>query len=104
MKKYAGMLSVLAAVATAPVGADPVLALQSGCMGCHKAEGKLLGPAFTEIAARYRADATAVETLTAKVKAGSQPGEALNWGTMQMPPSPAKADDVRTIVRWILTH
>ncbi|WP_127474611.1 c-type cytochrome [Sulfurivermis fontis] len=87
-----------------PAFADQALAMQNGCLGCHKPEGKLVGPDFKQIAERYRSDPAAVEKLTAKVKAGSQPGEPLNWGQTMMPPSPAEPDNIRTIIRWMLTH
>lgn len=87
-----------------PALADQALALQNGCMGCHKPEGPLVGPDFKQIAARYRDNPDAVEVLTAKVKAGSQPGEPLNWGQIMMPASPGNPDDIRTVIRWMLTH
>lgn len=102
MKRVVMLCAILGM--SGPVLADQALATQSGCMGCHKADAKLIGPAFKDIAAKYKGDAAAVDMLTAKVKAGSKPGEPLNWGSMMMPPSPAPEDDVRTVVRWILTH
>jgi cytochrome c len=86
-----------------PAVADMALAMQSGCLGCHQMDKKLIGPAFREVAARYAADAGIVETLAAKVKAGSTPGEPLNWGSMAMPPSPAPLDDIRKVIAWVLT-
>lgn len=105
MKKTLRALSLIPALAfAAPALADQALALQNGCLGCHKPEGTLVGPDFKKIAARYRSDENAVELLTAKVKAGSQPGEPLQWGQIMMPASPGNPDDIRTIIRWMLTH
>jgi len=83
--------------------ADQALAQQAGCMGCHKVDSKLIGPAFKDIAARYRDDGGAIDALVNKVKGGSQPGQPLNWGTMAMPPSPANPDDIRKVITWVMT-
>lgn len=82
--------------------ADMALAMQSGCLGCHQMDKKLIGPAFKDIAAKYAADPAAVDALAAKVKAGSTPGEPLNWGTMAMPPSPAPLENIRKVIAWVL--
>lgn len=82
--------------------ADEKLAQKSGCLGCHKMDSKLIGPAFKDVAERYRGNQGALDVLTAKVKGGSKPGEALNWGTTPMPPSQAPEADVRTVIQWVL--
>ena len=51
--------------------ADQTLAMQSGCLGCHKVDAKLVGPAFKDIAAKYAGDPAEIDRLTSKVKAGS---------------------------------
>jgi len=84
--------------------ADSALAMKSGCMGCHQVDRKLIGPAFKEIAAKYAGDAGAADRLAAKVKAGSQPGEPLNWGSMPMPPSPAPIEDIKQVITWLLAQ
>ena len=81
---------------------DPVrpLAEKSGCLGCHAARQRLVGPSLAEIAARYRTDAGAEPRLAAKVRAGGQGV----WGNVPMPPHPQlQESDARTLVRWILT-
>src|SRR5712691_9858886 len=41
-------------------GADgPKLAAQYGCLGCHNTQIKIVGPAYRDIAAKYRTDAEA---------------------------------------------
>lgn len=77
-----------------------VLAEKSGCLACHGARQRLVGPSLAEIASRYRTDASAEPRLTAKVKAGGQGA----WGNVPMPPQPQlQESDVRALVRWILT-
>jgi cytochrome c len=80
--------------------ADQALAMRSGCMGCHKADQKLVGPAFKDVAAKYAGQAGIVDTLAARVKSGSAGG---NWGDVAMPPSPAPEADVKKVVAWVMT-
>ncbi len=81
--------------------ADQMLAMRSGCLGCHGADTKLIGPSFKDIAAKYKGDAAAVDQLAAKVTAGSQAGAGI-WGDAAMPPSPAAPEDIKSIVGWII--
>jgi cytochrome c len=83
--------------------ADQALAMRSGCLGCHKTDVKLVGPAFKDVAAKYADEAGAIDRLAAKVKAGSTPGEALVWGTAAMPPSQAKLEDIKGVLNWVMS-
>ena len=79
---------------------DPLaLATSSGCLGCHQVDTKLVGPAYKDVAAKYKGDAGALETLAAKVKAGG----VGTWGEVPMPPNAHVSDEnIHTIVEWIL--
>ncbi len=83
--------------------ADQTLAMQSGCLGCHKVDAKLVGPAFKDIAAKYAGNPAEVDRLASKVKAGSTPGEPLVWGTVAMPPNAAPPEKIRKVVEWVMT-
>ena len=83
--------------------ADQMLAMQSGCLGCHKVDTKLIGPAFKDVAAKYAGDPSQIDRLAAKVKSGSTPGEPLIWGSVAMPPSPAKPESIHKVVEWVMT-
>lgn len=101
MRTLFKLLITAALIALAqPVFADQALAMKSGCMGCHKPDQKLVGPAFKDVAAKYAGQAGIVDTLTARVKSGSAGG---NWGQVAMPPSPAPEADVKQVVAWIMT-
>ncbi len=91
------MLSIQAANAADPVEA---LAQKSGCLNCHSVQAVILGPAYKDVAKKYKGDKTAEARLIAKVKAG---GSGV-WGKMPMPAnSPqVKDDDIKTIVKWVL--
>lgn len=86
-----------AAMASAPALANKDLAAKSGCLTCHAVDKKLIGPAFKDIANKYKASDEAM--LIAKVKAG---GKGV-WGPIPMPPNAAvKDEDIKTLVNWIL--
>ena len=82
--------------------ANAELAQKSGCTACHSVDKKILGPAFKDIAAKYKGDATAEAKLVEKVKKG---GSGV-WGPMPMPGnSPNVSDDnIKTLVKWVLAQ
>ena len=97
-----GPMRAAAAATSTPATTDFVrpLAEKSGCLACHGARQRLVGPSLAEIAARYRTDAGAEQLLSAKVKTGGQGV----WGNVPMPPNPQlQENEARTLVRWILT-
>ncbi len=49
-------------------GADVLKA--KGCLNCHDMDKKKVGPAFKDVAAKYKGDSTAAATLAAKLKDG----------------------------------
>ena len=53
---------------------------QLGCFACHAIDQKRVGPAYREIAARYRGQADAVDKLVQKVRNG---GSGV-WGPVPM--------------------
>ena len=76
------------------------LAKKNACMACHQVDKKLVGPAYKDVAAKYRGDKTAEARLVKKVKDG---GSGV-WGAIPMPPHPQMSDaDIKTIVHWILS-
>ena len=90
------------ATALAFVGATQAseeLAKKNNCTACHKIEGKLVGPAYKDVAAKYKGDKKAEAMLIDKVKKGG----AGVWGPIPMPPNTAvKDEDIKTLVKWIL--
>ena len=82
-------------------GADQTaLATSKGCLACHQVDKKVVGPAYKDVAAKYKDDPAALDTLVAKVKAGGKG----NWGEIPMPPNPAVSDeDLKTLVTWVLS-
>ena len=86
-----------ATMAATPALAGKDLAAKSGCLACHAVDKKLIGPAYQDIARKYKASDEAM--LVAKVKGGSKGV----WGPIPMPPNAAvKDEDIKTLVNWIL--
>ena len=97
----AASTAVLSLGAVANASADALaLATKSGCMACHQVETKVVGPAYKDVAAKYKGQDGAVDMLSAKVKAG---GSGV-WGPVPMPPNVNVSDeDIKTIVAWVLS-
>ena len=92
----AGMLAT-GAVRAADAGEE--LLKKSGCTACHAIDKKVVGPAYKEVAAKYRGNAGAAAMLAAKVKKGGQGV----WGPVPMPPNSTVSDaDIKTLVAYIL--
>jgi cytochrome c5/cytochrome c551/c552 len=71
-----------------------------GCAACHAIDKPVVGPAYSQVAAKYRGDKSAATKLEQKVKAG---GSGV-WGAVPMPPNATVPDaDIKALVSWILT-
>ena len=71
----------------------------SDCLSCHAITKKVIGPAYRDVATKYKGDGEAPERLLQKVKNG---GTGV-WGKFTMPPHPNVSDqDLKVVVDWIL--
>jgi cytochrome c551/c552 len=91
-----------APLASSSLGLD--LALKSGCLACHQVDRKVVGPAWKDVAARYKNNANAKSQLINKVKVGGKGNWTDVTGGMPMPPySPRISDaDITTLVEFVL--
>lgn len=87
--------------ATGPNADGQALAQKSGCFACHAIDKKLVGPAWNDVAAKYRGQKDAEARLVAKVSKG---GSGV-WGSVPMPPNSPRVgdDDIKSLVRFILS-
>jgi len=77
----------------------PELAKKSGCVACHKIDKKVVGPAWQDVADKYKGDAEAPAKLSAKIASG---GKGV-WGAVPMPPNAKLSDAERSeLVAFIL--
>ena len=73
---------------------------KDGCAACHAIDKKIVGPAYVEVAAKYKGDKDAVAKLAKKVKDG---GSGV-WGPIPMPPNATTPPaDMMRWSAWILT-
>ena len=76
------------------------LAKKNNCLACHAVDKKVVGPAFKDVAAKYRGDSGAEARLVDKIAKG---GSGV-WGAMAMPPSPQVSEaDRKTLARFVLS-
>ena len=84
----------------ADAGANEELLKKNACTACHSIDKKMVGPAYKEVAAKYRGQKDAESKLVEKVKKG---GKGV-WGEVPMPPNAAvKDEDIKAMVHYILT-
>jgi len=70
-----------------------------GARACHQLDKKAVGPAYKDVAKKYKGQADAVAKLSDKVKKG---GSGV-WGPVPMPPNAAVPDaDIKKLVEWVL--
>ena len=89
------------AIASLPVAADLALATAKNCMACHNIDKKVVGPAYKDVAAKYRGDKAAPTRLAAKVMEG---GGGV-WGVVKMPSNPQVNEaEAKRLVAWVLSQ
>jgi cytochrome c len=89
---------VLATPALAQDKEKEALAKKHNCLACHMIDKKSVGPAYKDIAKKYKGQNMAAK-LEQKVKKGGQGV----WGPVPMPPNAAVPDkDIKELVEWIL--
>ena len=90
------VIAAVVAVGMAAAGtasAQEALAKSSGCMNCHDVATKKIGPAFKEVAAKYKGKADAEAMLVTKLSTAKGHPEVK-----------AKGDDLKGLVKWVLAQ
>ena len=96
---YVAMLAA-GVVMAGQAQADEALAKAKNCMACHAIDKKVVGPAYKDVAAKYKGDKAAVATLAAKIKAG---GKGV-WGEVPMPPNNVTPEEATKLATWVLSQ
>lgn len=95
----------LAAQANQAALSPEALAKKIGCLECHSVDKNVVGPAYRNVAERYKGDAKARAALIEKVKKGGKG----NWTEISkevpMPPFSGRlsAADIARLVDWVLS-
>ncbi|MBO9643706.1 MAG: c-type cytochrome [Pseudacidovorax sp.] len=97
----AGLIAVAALAGLLPAArADLALASSKNCMACHTVDRKVIGPAFKDVAARYKDQKGAADMLAAKILKGG----AGAWGPVPMPANTQVSEaDAKKLAAWVLT-
>ncbi|HEX3058691.1 MAG TPA: c-type cytochrome, partial [Usitatibacter sp.] len=83
-----------------PAAMQPAeLARRKACLSCHGLDNRIVGPAFRDVAKRYKGQDGVEAKLVEKLRQGGSG----SWGPLPMPPNPdLAAADASTLVRWVL--
>lgn len=103
MNKFVAVAAVAGLMGSTFVYADAGgdLAKAKNCLACHAVDKKLVGPAYKDVAAKYKGDKTAEAKLVDKIQKG---GSGV-WGQIPMPPNPQVSPaEAKTLVAWVLSQ
>ena len=95
------LLAVTLLAVTTPAKASEAIVKKARCVACHAVDSKRVGPAYKDVAAKYKGDSKAPSMLFEKVRHGGSG----NWGTVPMLAHPADKisdEDLKAAVGWIL--
>jgi cytochrome c len=79
--------------------ANEAMAKKDMCFVCHEVAKKKIGPAYQDIAKKYKGNAKAAAILEEAIVKGSKGV----WGPIPMPPQPKAAGDAKALAAWILS-
>ena len=100
MKKFSiALMAAAGLMISANATADEALAQAKNCFSCHNVDKKVVGPSYKDVAAKYKGDAKAVDTLAGKIKAG---GKGV-WGPIPMPPNNVTPEEAKKLAAWVLS-
>jgi cytochrome c551/c552 len=101
-KKLAAMTIPVATTTPVASAIDvKTLLANNACLGCHAMSQKIVGPAYHDVAERYRKNPKALETVMANIKAGG----TNKWSAVPMPPFPALTDaELKVLAQFVLSQ
>ncbi len=93
-------LSQAAELSPAEKDAAQQLAKDTGCLSCHSLTEKIVGPSYTSVVEKYKADADAASGLVQSIQYGSKG----KWGRIPMPAhSQLSADQLKLLASWVMS-
>ena len=94
----AAVFASLATAAQADPGQD--LAKARNCFVCHSVDAKIVGPAYKEVASRFKSRKDATTYLAGRIRNGSSG----DWGQIPMPANPVTEAEARQLAQWVLSR
>ncbi|SCK19334.1 c-type cytochrome [Vogesella sp. LIG4] len=84
----------------APANASLELAKKNNCLACHSVDHKVVGPAFKDVAAKYKG-----QNVQAKLEEKVRKGGSGSFGPVPMSPNPQVPDaELKQLVKWVLSQ
>jgi cytochrome c len=101
MNKTKLIVASLALVSAGAFAATPQeIETKAGCLACHSKDKKIVGPAYKDVAAKYKG-----QDVTAKLMEKVRKGGSGVWGPIPMPPNPPEKisdADLKLVIESIL--
>jgi len=95
----AGIASVFTLAATLPAAASEAMIKEKGCTACHSIDKKGVGPAYKEVAKKYKGNKDAEALLVTSILKGSTG----KFGPVPMPPNKVTDAEAKALAAWVLT-
>ncbi len=105
---YIAMMAAAGIVMAGQAQADEALAKAKGCLACHDTAATKTGPAYKDVAAKYKGQKDAAATLATSIKNGTGAGKG--WqkegkaAIGMMPPNAVSEDEAKKLAAWVLTQ
>jgi cytochrome c len=100
MNKIALIIAAAMIALSGSASASQKLAQDKACLSCHQVAKKVVGPAFQDVAKKYKGDAKAEEHIVGVIKNGSKGV----WGAVPMSKQPQVNDaEAGQLAKWILS-
>ncbi len=100
MKSLTAAMLAATLVISGTALADADLAKKNGCIACHDATAKKIGPTWKDVAAKNKGQKDAEKMLAETIVKGSKG----KYGKIPMPPQAKAKGDADALAKWILTH
>jgi cytochrome c len=95
-----GLTGLAQAETVADNAAAIELAKTNGCLSCHAMHEKVVGPAYSAVAEKYKDDKDAMSSLVQSIQRGSKG----KWGRVPMPAHDTMSQaDLKTLAAWVMS-
>ncbi|WP_020203209.1 MULTISPECIES: c-type cytochrome [Cupriavidus] len=91
--------ALVAAFLPAAAHASAELAASKACLACHSTDKKLIGPAFKDVAAKYKGSPDGEKQMVRSILEGSSG----KWGPIPMPANRVSEAEAGALARWVLS-
>ena len=92
-------LPLLLVLGAFPAQATEALYREKACPACHAIDKRVVGPAYTDVARKYRPMPDGQARIVDSILNGS----AKKWGSIRMYPNGVTEEEARQLAAWILT-